>query len=176
MGTLFVVLAVIFVASFVPLVYVLSRNYGRFRGARVVVCPETITPEAVEISAFRAAWTAAAADTQFRLTSCSRWPERKDCSQKCLAQIEEAPDGCLVRTRVAQWYQGATCSLCQAAIGEVHNVGRVPGLAGPDGRIRRWRDLSVEDLAEAFATHKPVCADCCAKAKHPPSTHKRSAA
>jgi hypothetical protein len=54
--------------------------------------------------------------------------------------------------------------------------GHSPGLVGPDGKIRKWRDLTVEDLAEAFATHQPVCPDCCAKTKQPPATGSRSAA
>jgi hypothetical protein len=157
MGTLFLIFAIVFLLSCVPLIFVVVRNWARFRGPRVVVCPETVTPEAVEVSAVRAAWTAARADTQFRLTSCSRWPERADCSQRCLTQIEEAPDGCLVRARVAQWYEGATCALCKSAIGEIRHG---PGLVGPDRKIRKWRDLTVEDLAEAFATHQPVCPDC----------------
>jgi hypothetical protein len=176
MGNLFLIFAIVLLLSCVPLVFVVVRNSARFRGLRVVVCPETVTPEAVEVGAVRAAWTAARGDTQVRLTSCSRWPERADCSQRCLTQIEEAPDGCLVRARVAQWYEGATCALCKSAIGEIQQSGHSPGLVGPDRKIRNWRDLTVEDLAEAFATHQPVCPDCCARTKQPPRAGSRSAA
>jgi len=162
MGTLFLIFAIVLLLSCVPLVFVVVRNYARFRGPRVVVCPETVTPEAVEVGAVRSAWTAARGNTEFRLTSCSRWPERADCSQRCLTQIEDAPDGCLVRARVAQWYEGARCALCKTAIGEIRRSGRSAGLVGPDRKIRKWRDLTVEDLAEAFATHKPVCPECLA--------------
>ncbi len=177
MGTLFLILAVIFLASLAPLAYVMIRDYGRFRGPRVVLCPETITPEVVEVGAARAAWTSATGDAQLRLTSCSRWPERQDCPRRCLAQIEAAPDGCLLRNRVARWYEGSTCAVCARAIGKIRPFGRAPALLGPDRRIRNWRDLTVEDLADAFATHRPVCPACTAlgsfAAAHPPSPVKR---
>lgn len=176
MGTLFLIFAIVFLLSCVPLAVVVIQNYRRFRGPRVVLCPETITPEAVEAGAVRAAWIAAASDLQFRLTSCSRWPERRDCAQRCLTQISAAPDGCLVRDRVARWYEGTQCALCGNAIGKVRRFGRGPGLAAPDGKIRKWSDLTVEDLAEAFGTHRPICSGCCARAKQPPSARSRSAA
>ena len=72
--TLLLVFAAVLVLSCVPLAYVIVRNYRRFRGPRVVLCPETITPEEVEVGALRAAWGAARDDLQLRLTSCSRWP------------------------------------------------------------------------------------------------------
>ena len=174
--TLLLIFAAVLVLSCVPLAYVMLRNYRRFRGTRVVMCPETITPEEVEVGAVRAAWTAARDDLQYRLTSCSRWPERRKCGQRCLTQIEGAPDGCLVRDRVAQWYVGSNCAICGGAIGKIHKFRRSPGLVGPDGEIRKWRDLTVEDLAEAFATHRPICAACVVKTKQPPSTRTKSAA
>jgi hypothetical protein len=160
MSALFLIVAIAFAASWIPLAFAIGRNYGRFRGARIVICPETITSEAVEVDAVHAAWTAAAGYRQFSLTSCSRWPERGGCPQQCLAQIEEAPDGCLVRARVARWYEDSTCAFCGKAIGPIHWFDRRPGLVSRDGEIRDWRDLAVEDLAEAFAACRPVCFDC----------------
>jgi len=173
--TLLLVFAAVLVLSCVPLAYVLVRNYRRYRGPRVVLCPETITPEEVEVGALRAAWGAARDDLQLRLTSCSRWPERRKCGQRCLTQIEGSPDGCLVRDRVAHWYVGCKCALCGGEIGQIRRFHRNPGLVGPDGKIRKWRDLEVEELPEAFATYRPICAPCVAKAKQPP-TQKKSAA
>lgn len=176
MVTLFLVLAILFVLSFVPLAFVVVRDSRRFRGLRVVLCPETITPESVEVGAVRAAWTEARGDVQLRLTSCSRWPQRRNCGHRCLNQVEAAPDGCLVRDRVARWYEGSRCAICGNAIGEIRRFRRGPGLVGPDGKVHKWRDLTVEDLADAFATHRPICAGCCARARLTPSTGSRSAA
>ncbi len=169
--TLLLVFAAVLILSCVPLAWVIIRNYRRFRGPRVVLCPETITPEAVEVGAFKAAWSAARGDTQLRLASCSRWPERRKCGQRCLNQIESAPDGCLVKDRVSRWYKDAKCALCANAIGDLRSSRRGPGLVGPDGKVRRWSDFSVEELAEAFATHHPICVACCSRTTAAPATH-----
>jgi hypothetical protein len=160
MSALILIFAIAFVASWIPLAFAMARNYRRFRGPRIVICPETITPEAVEVGAMHAAWTAAAGYRQFSLTTCSRWPEREGCPQQCLAQIENASDGCLVRARVERWYEGSACAFCRKPIGPIHWFDRRPGLVSPDREIRDWRDVAVEDLAESFAACRPVCFDC----------------
>src|SRR5450756_2243919 len=131
MGTLFLVIGIIFVLSFIPLAYAIARKYWRFRGPRVVTCPETGTTVAVEVNARKAAFTAAVDDPEFRLSSCSRWPERQDCGQECVRQIEEAPDGCLVREKLAAWYADARCALCGRLIGQIRWIDRKPGLLTP---------------------------------------------
>src|SRR5271154_5919039 len=74
------------------------RMYLKFRGKRLVSCPETHRPAAVRIGAGKAAFKAAVGNEQLRLSECSRWPEREGCGQDCLAQIQEAPKACLVWT------------------------------------------------------------------------------
>src|SRR5512144_439621 len=112
MDALFILFAVLFVLSLIPLAFLGLRAYRRYRGARVIVCPETRAPAAVELDARHAAATDLFGDADLRLQSCSRWPERQDCGQECLAQIEAAPEDCLARTILAKWYEGATCALC----------------------------------------------------------------
>lgn len=119
MSKLFLILGIAFLLSFIPLLFVLARNYWRFRDKRVITCPETRAPAAVELDARHAAATATLGESDLRLQSCSRWPERQDCGQQCLAQIEEAPEECLVRTILAHWYAGSTCVLCGRAIGAI---------------------------------------------------------
>jgi hypothetical protein len=66
--------------------------YFKFRGVRVVTCPETAKPAAVEVNAKHAAIRGVIGKLNFKLESCSRWPERQGCEQECLAQIEAAPE------------------------------------------------------------------------------------
>ena len=74
------------------------RTYLKFRGKRLVSCPETHQPAAVRVAAGTAAFKATIGNEQLRLSECSRWPEREACGQECLAQIQEAPKACLVST------------------------------------------------------------------------------
>ena len=48
MDALFILFAVLFVLSLIPLAFLGVRAYRRYRGARVIVCPETCRPAAVE--------------------------------------------------------------------------------------------------------------------------------
>ena len=77
MGTLFLVIGIVFVLSFIPLAYSIARRYLRSRGPRVVTCPETGRAVAVELNAGKAAFTGAIDEPELRLSSCSRWPERQ---------------------------------------------------------------------------------------------------
>jgi hypothetical protein len=160
MSTLLLVVGVIFVLSFVPLLYLIARSYRRYRGARVVTCPETKQSVAVEVSAAKAALSGVFEDPKLRLSSCSRWPERQDCGQECVAQIEVAPDGCLVRERLAAWYQDTRCALCGRTIGAIRWTDRKPGLLAPDMTTLDWSDVASEKLPTILATHKPICWNC----------------
>jgi hypothetical protein len=160
MSALFLILGIGFVLSLFPIGFLVARAYAKARGPRVIVCPETTTPEVVEVDARRAAWTSLTDRTANRLVSCSRWPERQECGQDCLAQIESAPDGCLVRERLSKWYQGTLCAICARPFGEIQWFGHKPALLGPDRQIRGWGEVPAEELPEVLGTHFPICWDC----------------
>jgi len=137
------------------------RAYREYRGTRLVVCPETRRHVAVEVNAAHAAATAAAGETELRLQSCTRWPERADCDQDCLHQVERAPHDCAVRTMLAEFYEGRACALCRKPFGEIRRADHKPALLRPaDRRTFEWGDLAPESLPELFRTHLPVCWNC----------------
>jgi len=160
MGGTLVVVLVLVAAAVVLAGWWLVPTWLRFRGKRVITCPETNEPQTVEIDAKHAALTAFGASPDLRLESCSRWPERQDCGQECLGQIESSPDGCLVKALVVAWYEGKSCAFCGKPIQASGWAGHAPALVAPDGRTVRWKDLRPEQLPEVFETHKAVCWDC----------------
>ena len=132
-----------------------------YRGTRLVACPETKRPAAVKLDAMRAAFKPFGGDPgRFRLTSCSRWPEKAGCGQECLSEVERDPGGCLVRTIVAGWYAGQSCTFCERPIPEVTWTEHRPALLAPDGVTISWTDVKPERLPDLLSTHKPVCWDC----------------
>jgi hypothetical protein len=144
-------------------VWVAVRFLGawlRFRGARVVTCPENLRPAGVRLDARHAAGTAVLSSPDFQLSSCSRWPEKAGCGQECLRQIATAPEDCLVRGILARWYEGRSCVLCGMAIGPLHAAERRPGLLLPDGGTVDCGEVAAERLPEALRTAQPVCAGC----------------
>jgi hypothetical protein len=135
-------------------------TYLRYRGTRVITCPETKRPAAVEVHAGRAALTAPLGKPGVRLRACSRWPERGDCDQACLAQIEAAPDGCRLRTLLSTWYEGKACVLCRKLVGEINGAIHQPALMSPGGRTFAWEELPPERIPELLPAYYPVCWDC----------------
>ena len=138
----------------------LVPTWRRWRGARVINCPETNDPQTVRIDAKHAALTSVGALPELRLESCTRWPERQDCGQDCLKQIENSRDGCLVRSMVAEWYVGKSCVYCGKPIVFSGFADHAPALVAPDGTTVLWKDLRPESLPEIFRTHKAACWNC----------------
>jgi len=131
-----------------------------YRGTRVVVCPENREMVAVRVDAGRAARSATRGRPDLRLESCTRWPEKAGCGQECLGQVEAAPQACLLRSILGDWYLGKSCALCSRSFGAIHWHDREPGLLAPDGKVVAWDGFRAEQVVDVLATHKPVCWDC----------------
>ena len=67
------------------------RVYFRFRGARLVTCPETHDDAVVKVAAKCVGMQAIWDKRCLQLSECSRWPMREGCHQECLRQIEARP-------------------------------------------------------------------------------------
>ncbi len=160
MGTIFLIVGIAFILSIIPVVLLLGRAYVKARGPRVIVCPETQTSEAVEVDPARAGWAGIRHEQDYRLVSCTRWPEREDCGQRCIAQIESAPDGCLVRERLTRWYQGSVCAICRKPFTEIRWLDHKPGLVTLERKMVGWEEVPPKELSGILATHFPLCWDC----------------
>lgn len=144
--------------------YVLFSGFLRtlltYRGTRVITCPENLEPAAVKVNAVHAArWNALAGEPDLQLRSCSRWPEKADCDQACLANIETNPALCLVTTLVKDWYNGKDCAVCAHPIGEIVWHER-PAAVRIGGVTTEWKEIAPQDLPKAFAAGEPVCWTC----------------
>jgi hypothetical protein len=134
--------------------------YGRYRGTRLVTCPENESRAAVEVDARHAALTAVGGAPELRLTQCSRWPERHGCGRECLRQIEQAPKECLVRTVLAKFYAGKQCVLCTASLDGIESWGHHHALMAQGGQTMEWSEIAGEHLLDVLQSHWPVCWNC----------------
>ena len=165
MGTLIVVLILSLTGLALGMTSIMSvrgvRAYLQARGKRVVTCPETHCAAAVELDAKGAGLKAFRGGNYLCLQDCSRWPDRKDCAQDCLSEIQALGKGCLVRNIVAGWYRGKVCVYCQKPVDNVAEwTGQMPALLGQDSKTVSWGDIPAETLPEIFTSHKPVCWSC----------------
>jgi len=134
--------------------------YVKYRGKRVITCPETRKPAGVEVDVAHASLTAGYGDLDLRLKSCSRWPERQDCGQECLLQVQIAPQDCLLRNILLNWYSDKHCVSCGREFGEIHLLDHKPALLSPKGETITWSEVAAESVPELLATHSPICWDC----------------
>jgi hypothetical protein len=91
MSSLFIILALFLVLSFVPLLFLFGRAYLRFRGPRMVTCPETGGFAKVNVDAAKAAFSSISDGVELNVTSCDRWPANKECKQGCVDESAPAP-------------------------------------------------------------------------------------
>ena len=154
---IFLIAGVVVLYRFLPQA---AGNYLKYRGKRVITCPETRKAVGVEVDAAYAAITGGIGNTDLRLKSCSRWPERQDCAQPCLLQVRLAPEDCLLRNILIDWYADKHCVSCGRQFGEIHLYDHKPALLSPEGKTFEWREIAAERVNDVLATHSPVCWDC----------------
>src|SRR5579859_598075 len=136
------------------------RAFFQFKGKRLITCPESHTPEAVEVAAGEAAVGAFLSEPTLRLVECSRWPERQDCGQDCLQQIEIDPANCLVWNIVSKWYEGKSSAFCRKPFGPLRHLDHAPALLGPDHKTTEWKEFRPQQLPEIMENYRPVCWNC----------------
>jgi hypothetical protein len=169
MTTAIIFLLVLVVVAIIGLIG--GRYFGIYRahkGKMVVQCPETRKTVAVDVDAKHAATHSSDGKPDLRLNDCTRWPERADCGQDCLTQVERSPEDCLVRNQLSRWYGEGTCAYCGKGFKKVDSYDhkavfsydKKPGLRSPEGRVVQWSDVPVETLPEVLESHQPVCWDC----------------
>lgn len=130
-------------------------EFRRYRGRRIVTCPETRQDAVVRADVFHAA-----ASHELRLNDCSRWPEKAECAQSCLGEIAQSPEDCLVRSIVTDWYTGKSCVRCQRDVGPIAWHEAPPALLRADGSSAEWKDIPLDLLRVTFETSRPLCWYC----------------
>ncbi|MFQ5640932.1 MAG: hypothetical protein ACE5IR_23390 [bacterium] len=136
------------------------KVFLRFRGTMLVTCPENQKPAGVAVDAAFAARTTTARAPQLRLKECTRWPERENCGQECLQQVEASPESCLVRILLTDWYRNKKCVYCHKEFGDIFWHDHKPVLLNAECKTVEWQEVPVETLPEVFETHLPVCWNC----------------
>ncbi len=153
--TILVALAVLAAAGLVRFAWA----WHKYRGNRVITCPENHSHAGVRVNAGHAAATALVRNPELRLSACTRWPERQNCGQACLSQIQAAPEDCLVRNVFVRWYQGKTCVSCGQGFADIE-WSRKPALLRADGLSMEWEQIPADQIFETLEAAAPLCFGC----------------
>jgi hypothetical protein len=132
----------------------------KFHGKMLVTCPETLKPAAVKVGIGRATLASLSGRLKLRLSECSRWPERGECDQDCLIQVERDPEGHRVWTIASHWFEGKQCAYCGKPIQPLAHLDHRPALMGSEKLTAEWDEVPAEKLPELFASARAVCWGC----------------
>jgi len=143
-----------------------GRAFRTFRGMRVLTCPENRKPAAVELGAWRVALTAILGRPVAQVRDCSRWPERRQCDQACVREIQGAPKATLVHTILANWCRYNACVCCGAPLAKIHVGPHQPYLINQELRIFEWKEIPPQDLPQTLRSCEPVCETCLVAETH----------
>jgi hypothetical protein len=137
-----------------------ARPVLRFRGTMLVSCPESREPAAVKVAIWRVTAESLVGRRHIEMSDCSRWPERRDCGQGCLCEMEADPEGHRVWSVASRWYEGKKCVYCRKPIEPLSHFDRRPALLNAERKTLEWDDLPPEKLPEALSGCLPVCWSC----------------
>ena len=138
----------------------------RFRGTRVVRCPEDRQLTAVELSSWQAVLSGLSGRALPHVRNCSRWPARAGCDQGCVKEIRTAPAATLVETIVANWCHYNACYYCGARLAHLRIGPHQPHLINRDLRIFEWRDIPPQEIPQTLRHCEPVCENCVVAETH----------
>jgi len=92
MWVAYVFIGYLVMALAIPVSIALVPVWRRRQGAQQVTCPATGSSSIVTLDPWHAMRAHALGNYELRVRSCTGWPERCDCAQECLAQIEPATE------------------------------------------------------------------------------------
>jgi hypothetical protein len=136
--------------------------YARYRGARLVTCPQTHGRANVRLDALHAATTGLIGGERLRLAACSLWPERMGCAQECIGQavafpVPRVPAKATSETKPGVYYLavlGATAAYwLVCAFWYSHFLFRTPWMrlmGYSDPQVRSMVEMSIPQLATAI--------------------------
>ncbi len=134
------------------------QSYFRNRGRKTVVCPDNHEPVTVELDSKYALTTALRGQEHERLQSCSRWPEKGDCGQECLAQVDPTPEN--LERLLQKWYQGKACAICERALTPADWRRSRLALLNEKEKLFELRHMHLDEIPSALDKMAPLCWNC----------------
>jgi hypothetical protein len=141
-----------------PPVALSLQDYYKNRGPQSLVCPDSGEPVDVEVDSKFAFWTALRGQEHSRLQSCTRWPEKADCGQECLQQIDPSPEN--IERLLTKWYEGKSCAICTRSLSPSDWRRSRLALLNEQHKLFELRDMYLEELQQNLQHMRPLCWNC----------------
>lgn len=134
------------------------QAYFANRGRRSVVCPENGEAADVEVDRNYALQTALHNHESSRLESCTRWPEKGDCGQDCLVQLDPSPEN--VERLLRKWFEGKTCAICTCPLTASDWQRSRLAVLNAQQKIFELRHMRLDQLQSSLKNTRPLCWNC----------------
>jgi hypothetical protein len=134
------------------------HDYYRNRGRQSVTCPDSGQPADVEVDNKFAFWTALRGQQHSRLESCSRWPEKGDCGQECLADLDPSPEN--IDRLLTKWYEGKSCAICARALTQADWRRSRLAVLNEQEKLFELRYMMLDELQVTLQHMRPLCWNC----------------
>jgi len=153
-----VLVAILAIAFLFTLFRIAIHDRLPYEGALAVKCPETQSAASVQVDQREARRSTLRGIKKLRLKTCSRWPERADCDQECLVQIEPTP--AILDRIFDRWYADKNCVRCDCPLDENDwRWGRV-AVVDANSKFIELRHMDLTALPGSLQGCKPVCWKC----------------
>jgi hypothetical protein len=134
------------------------QTYYANRGRQSVTCPDSEQPADVEIDRKFGFWTALRGQEHSRLQSCSRWPDKGDCGQECLAQLDPSPEN--VDRLLRKWYEGKSCAICSRDLSPSDWRRSRLAVLNQQHKLFELRQMQLNELQSTLQDMRPLCWNC----------------
>ncbi len=134
------------------------QDYYRNRGRQSVTCPDSGQHADVEVDNKFGFWTALRGQQHSRLQSCTRWPEKGDCGQECLAELEPSPEN--VDRLLTKWYEGKSCAICARALAPSDWRRSRLAVLNEQHKLFELRQMQLDELQATLQDMRPLCWNC----------------
>jgi hypothetical protein len=134
------------------------QSYYQSRGRKTAICPDSGHPVAIEVDDEYAFWTALRGQEHSRLKSCTRWPEKADCGQECLAQVNPSPEN--VDRLLSKWYEGKSCAICERGLSPSDWRRSRLALLNEQHKLFELRHMHLDELQSTLQHMRPLCWNC----------------
>ncbi len=134
------------------------QSYYQNRGRESAICPDSGQRVDIEVDSEFAFWTALRGQEHSRLKSCSNWPEKGDCGQECLAQVNPSPEN--VDRLLTKWYEGKSCAICERGLSASDWRRSRLALLNEQHKLFELRHMHLDELQVTLEHMRPLCWNC----------------
>jgi hypothetical protein len=87
-----------------------------------------------------------------------RWPEKGDCGQECLAQVNPSPEN--IERLLQKWYHGKTCAICDRPLTPADWRRSRLALLNEHQKLFELRHMHLDELPSVLDQMAALCWNC----------------